>query len=402
MARVRVERQLHAVARADHRLAALGADQAEDQADERRLALAGRADQRDDLARARDHLRIPDHALAADIAKAHVAHLDGKAVVNIRVQLAAARHMRLARQIHQLADAVRGDRRIQERRDDADQAGKRAGELVALLHEERHRAVGDLPRPQAVEAVAEDDALQDKAEDRADHARLDGEHVVLELEVLDLLLPLAQLFAVMRRDAEGLDRVEIVERLHLEARHLAAHFLGALGVAAAVLHQDGRHGKAHRRADKRQHRHHFVITHDDEEGDDEIVHEDDDRREPADGVAGDRAHVAGKAVEQIAVGVLAHGVPVRVDDPVKDIRLDVVADVDAQLHVEAAKPVADGQVEDRGRHCHGHQHPELVRLVAGDHVQQVLAHQAAHDAERRADQAHDRRVHDRPLVLFAV
>ena len=68
-----------------------------------------------------------------------------------------------------------------------------------------------------------------------------------------------------------------------------------------------------------------------EKGGNKPIHGNDNRREPADCVAADRSNVAVKPVEYVTVCVFANFQPVRIDNFVENIRLDVVVDRDAKL-----------------------------------------------------------------------
>ena len=70
---------------------------------------------------------------------------------------------------------------------------------------------------------------------------------------------------------------------------------------------------------------------DHKEGGNKPIHGYDNRREPADCIAADRSNIAVEAVEYVTVCVFADFQPVRIDDFVKNIRLDVVIDGDTKL-----------------------------------------------------------------------
>ena len=205
-------------------------DQAEHQPDHGRFALARRPDQRDDLARIRDEIRVRDDLLILHISKIHIVHADREALVDIRVHLAALRDVNLLGQLNKLADTVRRHRALQKCRDDPDKAVECARKRRPLLQEQRHRTVCDRMPPQKEQAVAECDQLDCRSEKRQEYVRLDLEHIVLERDFLELLLPAPQLSAVLARDAEALDRIKIVKCLHLKAHHLGGHFLDLLAV----------------------------------------------------------------------------------------------------------------------------------------------------------------------------
>ncbi len=68
-----------------------------------------------------------------------------------------------------------------------------------------------------------------------------------------------------------------------------------------------------------------------EKGRYKMIHCNDNRREPADCVAADRSNIAVETVEYVTVCVFADFQPVRINDFVKNIRLDVVIDGDTNF-----------------------------------------------------------------------
>ena len=376
--------------------------QAEHQADHRGLAFAGRSHERHDLAGLRDEIGIRDDLFIFEVREADVVHPDFHTLFRERLQLLAFRDMPLLGQLIKLPDTVRGDRACEERRHDADHLIKGACEPAALLQEKRHRTVSDLVRPQKEQAVTEGRVLDDQAHDRHEHVRLDREHVVFQADLLELLLPLAELPPVAFGNAEGLNGIEVVKCLHFERHHLTAHLADLFLVVALLPDQELGHKEHDRRRRKREQRHDFVVMPDHRKRDDKVVDRNDDRREPADRVGAHRLHVAVEAAQNIAARILADRLPVDVDDPVKDVGLDIVIDVDAELCRDPVDQAGEQQTEHRTAHHDRDQDPQLFRLVARNHVDHVLADDARYHAQGGAHDAKDHIEHDGPFIALAV
>ena len=77
--------------------------------------------------------------------------------------------------------------------------------------------------PQKEQAVAERDHLYRASKNGHEDIRLDREHIILQRDVFELLLPASQLGAVFVRDAEALDCVEVVEGFDLKVHHFRGH-----------------------------------------------------------------------------------------------------------------------------------------------------------------------------------
>ena len=77
-----------------------------------------------------------------------------------------------------------------------------------------------------------------------------------------------------------------------------------------------------------------------------IISRNDDCREPADGIAADSRNITVKAVHDITIGEFAHGKPVRIDDLIKDICLDIIINIDTQSGRYPIYNTFECQVED--------------------------------------------------------
>ena len=127
---------------------------------------------------------------------------------------------------------------------------------------------------------------------------------------------------------------------------MAAH---AADKAAGGQQQEGRAGQ-------RQQGHDPVVVEDHRQRGKEGIGRHDQIRQPVDGVAGHGAGVAGKAVQQVAAGEAVQLLPVGVQQPVIDLRLNVVVDPQGDAGGDAGGDAAQQQ-PDQGRQQH-HQNDE--------------------------------------------
>ena len=140
----------------------------------------------------------------------------------------------------------------------------------------------------------------------------------------------------------------------------------------------------------------------DQKGGQEVVGRYDDGREPADGVAADGGHIAVKAVHDVPVGVFAHGQPVGIDDLVKDIRLDIIINIDAQPGRDPVDYIPECQVEDRAPDHDSQHDSQLVCLITCNDINQVFAGNAGDQTQRRTDDAKQGIESDRAFVSGTV
>ena len=256
--------------------------------------------------------------------------------------------------------------------------------------------------PQQEQRIAEGCILNHHAKQRKQHVGLDGEHIVVQADLAELVLPIAQLLPIALHHAEGLDGVEMIKGLHLKAHHFAAGLLDLAGVFPLLADQDLGHEQHDRGAGKGDEGHDLVIVPDHGEGHDKIIDCDDDGRKPADGVFADGAHIAVEAVEQIAAGIGADGLPVHIDDLIEDIRLDIVVDGNAEFRGNARNDTAEDKIEKRAaKHDTDHQ-AKLGGLIAGDDIDDILAGDAGDDAKAGAEDAEQRIKQDGELIAPAV
>ena len=122
---------------------------------------------------------------------------------------------------------------------------------------------------------------------------------------------------------------------------------------------------------------------------DEIVYGDEDRRKPAYGIAADCPDISVKSVENIPIRILIQGKPVCIDDLVKNIRLNVVVDIDAELCGNPVYNTAKQQTKSGTSHHDQNHDPKLAHLMTGNDIDHVFAghtadkpHGCAEDSEK--------------------
>ena len=334
-------------------------DQAQQQADHGGFAAAGGADQRHDLAGSGDQGGVAQHRLSGIVGKVGAVHLYGEALYGSACQRVVHRLSRFRTQIEQVADAVSGNRGVEEIGHRPHQRVEGGGQLRALRQEQRHGAVQDLPRPQQVQAVAEGGHLHGGAEDGQQRFRLDAEKVVVQTGLPEILLPLAQTVAVPAGDAEALDGVQIVERLRFVGHQVAADLPQVLLMAAHAADKTAGGQQQEGGAGQCQQGHDPVVVQDHRQSGNKGIGRHDQIRQPVDGVAGHGAGVVGQAVQQIAAGKAVQRLPVGVQQPVKDLRLNVVIDPQGNAGGDAGGDAAQQQ-PDQGRQQHHKDHePQL-------------------------------------------
>ena len=310
--------------------------------------------------------------------------------------------MALAREVDQLADTVRGDRAGQKIRDDAYNVIESRRKSPPLLEKERHRTVGDLLAPEQIQAIAKGSVLHDQSENRHEYVGLDGKEVVIQRDTAQLFLLFAEAAAEAAHDPVGFDGVKIEEGLDLEGHYFAVRFFGFGGEFALSADKILTHQQHDRRADEGQQRHDLAVMPDHKEGRYEIENRDDDGGQPGDGVFADGHHVGIEAVEQIAAGILADGHPVRVDDLVEDIRLDIVVDIDGEPGRNAVDEIREGQTESGAAEHDGDHKAELITLIAGDDIDHMFAGDARDERHGGAEHAEQDIKHDHPAIALAV
>ena len=141
---------------------------------------------------------------------------------------------------------------------------------------------------------------------------------------------------------------------------------------------------------------------DHEKGGGKAVDRDHHRWHPGDGVAGDRSHIRIEAVQDISVPVPGDIAPPGVHDLVINIRLNIIADPDAELCRDAFDQVGKDQGRNRtGKHDHRH-NPQLVRLISRNDIDQIFGSHAG-DQPQGSGKDPDHRIEGNgPLIAGAV
>lgn len=138
------------------------------------------------------------------------------------------------------------------------------------------------------------------------------------------------------------------------------------------------------------------------EGGKEIIDGDHNGGKPADGVAADGIHISIEPVQDIAIGIFADREPVRVDDLIKNIRLDIVVDKNTEAGGDPADQAPEQKAEQRTADHNDQQQGETVRLVPRHDINGILARHTADKAQRSTDNSQHSIKQDRPFVFPAV
>ena len=79
--------------------------------------------------------------------------------------------------------------------------------------------------PQPEQTVTESGELHQHAQKGQQDIGLNGEKVIGQVRLFEFFLPMSKLFTVGRRNAEGLNGIEVIKGFHFESHHLTVHFL---------------------------------------------------------------------------------------------------------------------------------------------------------------------------------
>ena len=182
------------------------------------------------------------------------------------------------------------------------------------------------------------------------------------------MLPPAKFFAVEFGYAERFDSIEIVEGINFKSHYLTAHFTHFFVIIPLLFDYEAGHDQHKRRSAESKNRHNPVIVKNQAESGDKVINSKNYGGKPAYGIAADSADVASETVEDIAVCIVIESQPVGVNNLVKDIRLNVVADIYAYFRIDSAENTAENKTEDRTANCNGYKYPQLAGVVACDNI----------------------------------
>ena len=156
-----------------------------------------------------------------------------------------------------------------------------------------------------------------------------------------------------------------------------------------TLQDNFRHYQQERRTGEGDQRHNRIHAADHYKSQNEPVHRNDDRRQPVDGIGADRTDVSVEPVEDITIAVPADGQPVRVNDLVKNIRLNVIIDINAQPRGDPADNAVKDQAEQGAADHDQDQCSQPVGLVVGDDANDLHTCQAADHTHRHTENTQD-------------
>ena len=363
--------------------AVLRPDKAEHEADHRGLALAGRAGERHDLARAGAKVHMLEHRLAAGIGKGHVPQLH-RARVRDRRRLARAG---LLRQIGNGHEPAGGRRDGHGGRHKTDERRKRAAQHGRQLQEHHHRAVRDRVRPQPVNAPAEAAGRDEQADDRHHEPGNDRKAIVVQVRLAVFPLHGAHPVTKAVHDAERLDGREVAQRILVKRHDLAADILHAAVIAAHPAHERARAQHGQRRADERDERHDGIVAQDNDQRAEKLHRRRHETRQQARHAAGHTGDVGIEAVEQVAGAKLLERGPVGAQHAVIDLGLDAVLHADVDNGRDARRQrLHPGAAEQHAGHP-GRGREDRPGLKAGDNVDERFHGHARQQRQRRAEDA---------------
>ena len=349
-------------------------EQAKQQAEQRRLAAAGRADDGDHLMRLHLQIQLLQNGRAALIGKLQPLQRQRQRNALADEPLRTLRVVEpLPRQLQHGHDAPRGDGGLDGGGDQMDERAERRGEIGRQLQEQHHRAEVDPALPQAVSTPAEAEVAYEHAARREERRGQNGEALKRDAGVIIPLLHAIEPLAEGIDEVEGLDGGDVLQRLLLKGRHFAADGAHIAVEAAHFSHKRSRQQQRHGRAQQGQHCRGRVVDQNDGQRGQKLRQPQDERRDPAKHAARHIGHVRVDAAEQVAGVKLLQGFPVRVQEHAEDLGAQLVADAEVDLCTEAA----DEGIEHDGRAGQQHdgdaaeQHAPPAALQIDDGVDEL-------------------------------
>ena len=397
-----IHRNLPAVGSSQLHLSVLRPHQSQDQPDHGSLSFTGRAHQSHDLSRICLKGRVCDHTGSLDIGEIHILHPDLKSLFRILIHFPALGNMHFPGQFHQLPDPVGRHRTVQERRDNRHHIAESRGKITPLLKKQSHSSVCNIPGPQPEQTVAESRKLHQSSHNGHENIGLNREQVVLQADVPELGLPPPHLLAVMGSHSKGFNGIKVIDSLYLKSHQLRAHLPNLLAVVPLLLDHKPGHKKHEGSAGQSDHRHDPVIMKNYKESSNKIVNRNNNGRKPADGIAAHGPDISVETVENVSVGILIQRQPVRIYDLVKNIRLDIIINVNAQLGRDPADNTAEGQAEYGTAHHNSDHYPELAGLKSCNNINKILAGHTADQSHRSTENTQDHIKHNGSLIPGAV
>ena len=298
LAAQRLEREETNVLAVDRDLAAQRVVEPRDEADERRLAGAGVADERRALARFDDEVDVLEHQAVRLIAERDVRELD--AALEARRALGVGAFANLAVDRQQLADALEAHRRHRQRVAHLREILHRLVHLVEIEHEHEQRARGQPAVEHEPDAEPEHDARADGDEDVDLRSESRFQAPRAEAQVDDRLGFLVEPLLLDLLAGERLDDARRRYRLLRHRRELALFLLDVARRALDPPREAVDHREQERRdreADQRETR--VQVEHHDDHADDrQRVEQDAEHRRRDEAL--DRIDVARQAHDHVA------------------------------------------------------------------------------------------------------
>ena len=109
----------------------------------------------------------------------------------------------------------------------------------------------------------------------------------------------------------------------------------------------------------------------------------DNRRKPADGIAADRTNIAIKTIQNVSIAILTDLHPVRINNLIKNIRLNIIVNINTKLRGNPVNQALKQQTEHLSSNHHKKQHRKLTRLITRNDINQILTRHTARKSKRR-------------------
>ena len=135
---------------------------------------------------------------------------------------------------------------------------------------------------------------------------------------------------------------------------------------------------------------------------DKVVNCYDDRRQPADRISTDRIDIAVKTIQNISITILINLHPVGIDDLIKNIRLNIIIDIDTQFCRNTSNHISNRKTKKCTSKCDQDHDPQLTHLISCDDIDHIFTCHTSNQSHGCAENTKDRVESDRSFISFAV
>ena len=105
---------------------------------------------------------------------------------------------------------------------------------------------------------------------------------------------------------------------------------------------------------------------------DKVVNCYNDRRQPADRISTDRIDIAVKTIQNISITILINLHPVGIDDLIKNIRLNIIIDIDTQFCRNTSNHISNRKTKKCTSKCDQDHDPQLTHLISCDDIDHIF------------------------------